>query len=146
MSYEPLKRWRCDVCGGWIEAADKGYVRWLTGPEGVGNFEVVHQGDCDDGEAPYALALRELLGPDGLARLTALLSPGLLKAGMSPAHLVNLDQWVDLVRRLQLPYYEEARERLQQRSTAYEHAGWDEAAPYLQENLHDLASIATDLG
>ena len=144
MTYEPLKRWRCDGCGKWIESADKGYVRWLTGSGGAGDFKVVHQGDCDDGEAPYAMALPEFLGPDGLARLTALLSPGPLKRGVSAAHAVNLDQWVDLVRRLQLPFYEEARERLHQSSTAKEHAGWDESAPYLRAHLQSLAEKPTD--
>lgn len=144
MTHEPLTRWRCDVCEKWITSAEDGYVLWEVEPNGVCDFQIVHQGECDADIASRSEALPSFLGPNGLARLTAFLSLGPARPGSRPVHATDADGWVDLVRRVQLPFYEEARAELQRKSAAGEYGGWNEAAPYLQENLRGLANPASD--
>lgn len=93
----------------------KGCLLWEVGADGFRDFKLVH-----------------------------LLSLGPVWPGSRPVHETDADRWVDLVRCAQLPFYEEARTAFQGKSAAKEYGGWNEAAPYLQENLQRLANAAGD--
>lgn len=112
----PLESWRCDACHGRIDDPTLGIVTWREDDEGrYLDFRLVHKNidglTCDPGNAGgfyNSLEIVVLLGPAGLGELLSWLTPS--RADRVAAHgVVDLDAYGDLVRRLQLPFYEEAR-------------------------------------
>jgi hypothetical protein len=110
----PLSQWKCDACGQIIERPEMGWVEWLAGPTRgtiAHAFRIVHNSRrC---QYPSMGRVRDihlvhLLGPDGLATLLQLVSPG-GRTGNREDGVANLDEWGELVRRLHVPHYEEAR-------------------------------------
>lgn len=143
-SDQPLTKWRCDVCGELIESVDDGYVTW-HGPSQSGapyGFKIIHQGKCDDGIANLSAALRDYVGTDGLAKLLSMLSVGPLKTaqGQSPQVVGDLDELVDFIRRVQTPFYEEARQRFSEEEVLRDFYDSNEVAPYMQRTLKALAA------
>lgn len=146
----PVTQWRCDECGEVVSAED-GYVIWNRFNAPDFQFRVIHHVKCDNNAFPSSLALSSLLGPDGLAKLTSWLSygppnsqPGLPSrqecAGDYP--IPPLDAWVDLMRRLHLPRYEESRP-LYFRPWVWDHfSGTSESYPYLQDSIAGLLDEA----
>jgi len=111
------------------------------------DFKIVHQsgvngqGGCDPGaRAGYVsnLNLPILLGEDGLAYLLSMLSAGPLKGG--GITVSDLDGFVDLTRRLQTPWYEQARARFGDEDVKTDLADANEVFPYLPETLKKIAS------
>ena len=115
MKLIPLKQWICDNCGGIIETVKDGWLEWYEeknaetdGYYSTGFRIVHHERDCQyNGDALHAsgkslsdTGLRYYTGPDGL---TVLL-------GMIEEMNVNLEQMIEIIRRLHLPNYEEARQ------------------------------------
>jgi hypothetical protein len=115
MKLLPLQQWKCDACGQIIERPDVGWVEWLTGStQGTKahGFRLVHNSNrCQypSTRRVHDLHLVHLLGPDGLGTLLTLLLPG-RQAGGREEGVASLDEWGDLVCRLQIPSYEEARQ------------------------------------
>lgn len=141
---KPLTKWRCDVCGEPIKSVDEGYVTW-HGPSKSGapyGFKIIHQGKCDDRRANLSAALRDYVGTDGLAKLLSILSIGPLKTaqGQSPRVVGDLDELVDFMRRVQTPYYEEARQRFSEEEVMHDFYDSNEVAPYLQSRLKTIAA------
>lgn len=135
----PFSSWKCDVCGEKIEAVDDGYVIWHdTVNDGPHDFHVIHQSRCDDGKHHSSGALRDFLGADGLAKLTSMMSYGPLK-GDEPGKLQHLAEFTDIFRRMQLPYYEEARQNFNLDSVRDDFSGATEVRPYMQDCLKDIA-------
>lgn len=136
----PLTCWYCDVCKKPIDEIDRGYVIWRSDEAGMArDFKIIHKVVCDDNQYPSSLALRDFVGPKGLVILTSLLSLGPIKSHFGdPPHnrVADMDQWVDLMRRVQIPHYEEARHRLFSKE-AYLHENDDsnEVGPYLPDQL-----------
>jgi hypothetical protein len=104
---EPFTTWRCDECGQTIASARDGWVEWRERDGALCDFRIVHhvsasprgeQGCYGDGIAGNML-MEETLGADGLAWLLGVLAK-------SP---VEREQFAELVRRLQVPFYEFAR-------------------------------------
>lgn len=111
--HQPLTKWFCDKCGEVIENVDGGQVAWkLDCDQRLHDFRIVHSKCDQSNQFPCWEPLKNLLGTDGLSRLLSYISlgPFLSQPGTSstpgPA---DKDKFVDLVRRIQLPYYEEAR-------------------------------------
>jgi hypothetical protein len=113
---EPLKEWICDECGT-VVTVDDGTVLWNRAHPGDGqlpafhtDFVIVHN-KCDKNESTrlQSLHLDELVGPKGLMRLTEMLSGGPFQQGMTYLPNPDYKSYVDLFRRLHVPYYEEAR-------------------------------------
>lgn len=134
---KPLTRWYCDQCGEPVTAED-GYVIWDS--QGTAHdFRIIHQSRCDDERLHSSTALKRLLGPDGLTHLLAWISYGPLKPGpespRTTPNVADLDEYVDLIRRLQVPYYEEARRRFQHPDLQDNTSDWNEVSPYLTEEL-----------
>lgn len=142
---QPLTRWKCDRCGEWIEGAASGYVIWGAHGHDNAAFEIIHQGKCDDRTKTHSAALGDFLGSDGLAYLTSLLSYGVVKNGMGvtssdPLRRVHdIDQFVDFMRRVQVPFYEEARPYLLSPEAREHLSDANEVYPYLQEHLQGYA-------
>jgi len=137
----PLTRWYCDTCGEQIEKAEDGYVIWNDmGPEGPRSYKIIHQGRCDQRETHNSsAALTDYLGADGLAIATAHVSIGAVKKRMGAGDSApgDVDAWVDFVRRVQLPYYEEARRCFGHPEYRERMSDSNEVAPYLEETLKD---------
>lgn len=138
MTIKPLQTWTCDVCKKTIEKAADGYVVWNDGADGICDLQVIHQGRCDDDSRINSAALADFLGTDGLARITALMTYGPLKDN-EPHKIKNISELIDFMRRMQLPYYEEARQQLFSRDLKNEYYDSNEILPYLQRELKGIA-------
>lgn len=119
MKLKPLRQWKCDVCGEIIERPEDGYVQWKRNDDmQIEDFIIVHHktaspkknsrrgcykydSDCD---------LESFLGEKGIVELHALLDPGEYHMPEFKSFVADLRKWLDFYKRLQLPYYEEARQ------------------------------------
>lgn len=145
---KPLTTWTCDSCGEQV-MPERGTViarytkpdRWLTG------FLIVHKNidgrDCDPGSRNgyyYNVDLDSLLGQRGMAHLLAHLSAGPLKGGGGAAQVADMDEFVDLFRRLQVPFYEQARHRFDDDDVANAYSDANEYFPYMPDELEKIAT------
>ena len=116
MELEPLKQWYCDACGGIIESADDGWLEWLPYSEETNDsygFRIVHNDSaCMYGQDMKLIRdprivrdnhLSYFLGADGLVYLLHIMEHE--TTHKSPA-------LIDIIKRLQIPYYEEGRRYL----------------------------------
>lgn len=145
----PLTTWKCDKCGEKTVTADNGYVIWDGTVEKERDFRIIHKAVCDDRRFTSSLPLSDFLGPLGVAKLTSFLSLGIfinqtwseerLQAN-SAIRIADMDQFMDFFRRVQLPYYEEARPILRAPSEEVAEMLCDssEVAPYIPHNLKSL--------
>lgn len=133
---KPLTVWYCDKCGNRIENMNDGYVIWnRDSSSAYCGFAIIHQNKCDNKSFPLSAALRDFLGVSGLVLLTSLLSAGPIIGGKPHNQVTDMDEFIDFFRRLQLPYYEEARQlfdRSDLRDDYYDHS---EVSPYQPEIL-----------
>ena len=107
---QPLTQWICDNCGGVVPSPDGAWLEWreTEGMRAFG-FRILHHAttsplrkfgfDCYSDPSCSGLHLLEFLGPDGMTNLFTLLYMGVLEMG----------EWCELVRRCQIPEFEEAR-------------------------------------
>ena len=89
------------------------------------------------------MALERFLGQDGLTRLLAFLSAEPLINSMgakSRQRVKDMDEFVDFIRRMQTPYYEEARIHFRDEEVLNVFSGSNEYSPYLPDALKDIAS------
>jgi hypothetical protein len=143
---EPLTTWTCDTCGDDVENAADGYVVWRLldrQARKFGDYRIIHQARCDPGSEggyTHSLQLEMFLGEEGLAMLLSWLSHGPL-VGPSDAmpEVHDFDEYVDLVRRLHTPYYEEARGRLGDEDVRDGFYGANTYVPYRPEALRSIA-------
>lgn len=107
---EPFVRWRCDECGQWIEDAEDGWVEWRESEGALVDFRIVHrvsvsprggEQGCYGDDIAGNMLLENTLDVDGLAWLL----------GVLDKFKVAQPEFAELVRRLQVPFYEEARVR-----------------------------------
>lgn len=141
MKVQPLTQWQCTRCRQPV-TADEGYVTWDDDLKGPRNFKIVHQGRCDDGAQHSSAALGDFLGPDGLAYLTSMLSYGPALPNQGTPTPPDLEEFTDFLRRVQIPYYEEARQRFGEQEVQDDLQGTNQVAPYLQRYLQQLAKKA----
>ncbi|OAS82473.1 MULTISPECIES: hypothetical protein [Metabacillus] len=105
----PLKEWTCDVCSEVISDTNSTWLEWETNDttNNDENFRLVHQ-ECKRSSTDSDFTLKDLylyrvVGQDGLAKLLNTLEH---------LNLHNLEDFTEIIRRLHLPYYEEARQYL----------------------------------
>jgi hypothetical protein len=137
---EPLTAWLCDTCGEAIASGNLGNVVWHSDQEfRKHDFRIVHKGACDPDRRMQSLGISDLVGPAGQAHLLSWLSYGKIMNHTGPLRVVDIDAYTDLFRRLQTPWYEEARPYFQSASVK---DGWgdaNEVAPYEPYALQRIA-------
>lgn len=110
---DPLAQFVCDNCHETIEPG-QGRLEWLEADRKAHGFRIVHHQDSCR-LAPHRQDLRDLpldqvIGPENLLNLYRIVSveagPG---DGPGPALAENMDEFTELLRRLTMRYYEEAR-------------------------------------
>lgn len=130
MKLKPLEQWICDGCGEIIDSPEHGMVEWLSRssaiPSGppfrVKGFRVVHvaaysprwpNGSCYKYEGNAGGQDNHLVyftGEEGMARLLRFVDIGPYHEEEYKGPMAeNLREWAELVRRLTIRYYEEAR-------------------------------------
>lgn len=142
---KPLTKWYCDVCGERIEDAKGGYVIWNS-VEGHG-FKIIHQARCDHRDHRSSKALGEFLGTEGLAYLLSHLSAGPIQQSMGAGptqDLPNLDEFVDFMRRVQTPFYEEARRLFGTQRVMDDFSDANEYMPYCSDRLERMIKSQQD--
>ncbi len=117
---KPLEQWICDVCGEVIEKPENGNLVFERNDDQKAcNFMIVHSNGrdkCDSPKSkPYSLNLknseRVLTDLNGQARLFDIILSGLpTEHEDNKIGVASLKEFLDVFRRLQLPYYEEARQ------------------------------------
>ena len=143
MKLLPLQQFKCDACGQIIARPDVGWVEWLAGPTRgtkAHGFRIVHNSNrCQypTSGRVHDMHLTHLLGPDGLAILLTLVAPG-GRTGNREDGVESLEEWGEIVRRLHVPYYEEARQYWSDAEADGFFAGPNTSALYNQTMLRDI--------
>jgi len=136
MRLKPREQWICDDCGQVIEHATQGMVEWLHEDDEHDNrkhygWRIVHHTPASPrnpyrpkraklnseccykySHVPHSCSthLDDFVGPDGLPRILGMIDRGpLIDKPHDVPHVRNLQEWAEFVRRLALPFYEEAR-------------------------------------
>ncbi len=147
---EPLRQWICDVCGKVIEKPEDGYVVWGTNEQGkIDKIRILHKNNhvngcvtgCDHDHGhryPSSLPVESFLGDDGKVRLLSLIDPGPDFQAEYQEHIANMRLFLEFFRRVQLPYYEEARLYWEKARADGYFAGANEIWTYLPRNLKML--------
>ena len=129
MRLSPLKQWFCDSCGEVIEDPEDGWFEWHSAKDHtISSFRIVHHRlSCMYNQAALTKQgimvadhhLSVLLGSNGLADW--LFRIELSEKGKA-GKIKDLVELVEILRRLHIPYWEEAR------------LYWDRA---YRDNFHD---------
>jgi len=138
---KPLTVWYCDHCGDKIEDVDAGYVIWKYTDGKEHDFRIIHKVQCDNNSYSSSLPVMNFLGVDGLAKILSFLSPGPIIQGIDESprcRLLNMNEFVDFVRRVQTPYYEEARRYFNDHDLLEHFGDSNEVYPYLRDVLKDI--------
>jgi hypothetical protein len=115
MRLQPLEQWICDACGQRIESPQDGWIEWLAGSTPgtkAHGFRIVHNSNLCQYPSTgrvHDMHLEHAIGPDGLVALLGLLAPG-RRSGILADGVTSVEEWAMLVRRLHVPYLEEARQ------------------------------------
>lgn len=140
----PLQQWYCDVFGDVIEEPELGYVIWKLDNQGrYFGFKVIHQTMCDRKGHDGSVDIQSFTGQDGLTMLLAFFSAGPIKNRLGQkceCEVVDVDEFVDFMRRMQLPFYEEARRRFADADVLDRFADANEVSPYQVEVLRKIAA------
>ena len=143
---EPLTIWYCDICHEPIKDPSEGIIIWNDNNGKLSDFKIVHKNlygkhRCDDGNYPSSMDLTEYLGTEGMVQLTSFLSTGAIHHNRKCEEIEDIDNFIDLYRRLQLPYYEEARKYFTDERVQDIFCDSNEYAPYLQKSLKRIINM-----
>lgn len=137
----------CDTCGETIEKLNMALLEW-SADEADGylyyGFKLVHKGECDPDDEGGSLELDTVTGLEGKERLLAFLSPGPLIVGNPRNRVRDLDEFVDMFRRLHTPGYDQARKHFGGRYVHEAFSGANEVFPYTQRSLAGIIENAPD--
>jgi hypothetical protein len=137
----PLSVWYCDVCKEKIEDVSKGYVIWQSVGGKYQGFKIIHQRTCDLKGHTASAALPDFLGEKGLSYSLTFLSygPVMVNNGTQDhCQIQDVGEFVDFIRRVQLPHYEEARRLFSKSELLEALADANEFYPYIPETLKAL--------
>lgn len=141
---QPMACWRCDVCKSLIEEPAQGYVVWKNdGEYRAYEFKIIHKVKCDRNDHPSSSALEDFLGHEGLTKLLSHLSLGPIKVALGqgkPSGVVSIDEFIDLIRRVQTPFYEAARQNFTKSEVLNDYSDANELMPYSPDQLQSIAS------
>lgn len=140
---KPLEQWICDHCDDVIERPSDGYVIWNRSSErGDHSFKVIHHVKCDHHDHSSSLPLRECVGAGGLSKLLSFWSAGPIMRHLGQSQSDSIeddDEFVDLVRRLHVPYYEEARQHFTDEQLLSDLSDANKYYPYRPDVLQRVA-------
>src|SRR5690606_4189633 len=114
---------------------------WQSSDDGYYDFKIIHQGRCDRKRYPASSALQDFLGPQGASYCLTFLSYGPVIArdsNYSRCKVTDLDEFVDFMRRVQVPYYEEARRLFGHPDVRSDLADANEFYPYIPDTMKSL--------
>lgn len=135
---DAISSWICDECGDAIESPTKGLLAWDSVVR-KSNFRIVHKGKCDVDQSQSTVELTSVTGLDGQVMLLSFLGYGpLMDAGSEPVRVTDLEEWVDVFRRLQSPHYEEARILYRRGDVQERLSDTNELFPYAQSTMKRL--------
>lgn len=133
MKLKPLEEWICDFCQDMVDESN-GYVIWNDDSDLLAHdFRIIHKVKCDDKSFFNSSPIDSFLGEDGKSRLLSFLSLGIVKIKLGSSGVVrikDMDEFVDFFRRLQTPYYEEARIKLEDHEILTDFNDTNEIYPY----------------
>ena len=139
-----LEQFICDTCGDVIESVNDGWIEWegsYENDEAVNkNFRICHHDmNCQklaDHRHCSDLPLSEICGEKTHAFLYTHLDVGPYhKKKYSKPTIVDFREYVELMRRLTIPYYEEARQWWSEATSDGYFSEANEESIYLPENL-----------
>ena len=106
----PLVQFVCDSCGGTIEPGH-GRLEWLEHDHVARSLRIVHHGESCQVPPRHQdrreLPLDDFVGPEKLASLYGHVSVAPDREGTATPE--NMEEFTEILRRLTMPYYEEAR-------------------------------------
>lgn len=130
--------------------ADRGVLAFVTQaqpPFSVHGFEILHETCLTEPDAePDAIRLSACLDRDGLSLLLSFLSAGPGRPDEPGLVVSDLDEFVDVIRRLQVPFYEPARARFGEPEVCASLRGADRASPYQSPSLGRLTHNRAEAG
>ncbi len=138
MNLIPLQQWLCDSCGKIILKPQDGWLEWYSdmGTRLESGFRIVHSAcQYKEPESQSQNKLRQgdrldsFTGSDGLVRLISMLEF---------RKLADSKELITIIRRLQFPYYEEARQHWSQAERDGFFKGINEYWPFLKDTLHSI--------
>ena len=140
---QPLTIWYCDICGEKITNISDGYVIWKRRDGKSHDFKIIHTGTCDPRmDYPCSSALEDFLGADGLQILLYQLGSGTimlnLNKGSHCSVVDSMDEFVDFFRRVQTPYYEQARRCFNNPELLEFYNDSNEVRPYMEDALKHI--------
>ena len=154
MTQRTPDKWYCDSCGGGITDPNMSLMTWRENDDRRGyDYRLVHKnsgdGTCDPGSKRgygSSLEVSNVLGPDGLSELLSHLSLGPLitSTGESLCRVADMDGYVDIIRRLETPYYEEARRHYGCEAVQQYYVGANETLPYTPKSSQHIATLCVD--
>lgn len=150
----PLTQWYCDSCGEVVQKPEHGYVVWSKSKTSEGYFldhshKIIHikphsprnpRGTCDDDRERYpaSLPLLEWIGAKGIIRILSVIDPGIYhQENYRGPRIRDMREWAEFLRRLHLPYYEEAR-RYWDRAMAEYFDDVNEVRMFMPDYLKDM--------
>ncbi len=150
MALVPLMQWFCDRCGGVIAKPKDGWVHWRRDKErNVYDIEIVHhllasprggEHGCYSARPECDMHLDQMLGPSGIVHLLRMMDIGAHHdgEGRHVGKVKDVRNWVEVFRRLHVPYYEEARLYFDRARSDGDLEGMNEVALYTERVLKRL--------
>lgn len=145
---KPLHQWVCDICGEIIEKPEDGYIQFHYQDSKCDDIIIVHhltksprREYNEEGCYKYQsdLDLKSYLSHEGIARMISRMDLGEYhEPDYEGPRVSDIRKWADVFRRLQIPYYEEARLYWNRALNDGYFDGANEIWPYLPQNLEML--------
>jgi hypothetical protein len=154
MKLVPLKQWICDTCGEVIDGAENGFLEWITGDDRKAHdFHIVHhypvspRRDKEEGCYQHEHAqgrrdshLNNFTDQNGLTTLLAFVDVGHLDSDDGGPWVRSAHEFAEIVRRLWVRHYEEARLYWSAAAADGVFDGANEISPYTQRTLKEIVN------
>ena len=153
MKLNSLQEFICDTCGEKINSIEDGYVEFMkdAASQELNEFHIVHNkpssplegdGKCFQHENEPGrrdLPLSHFFGQDSLNRIYSFLDAGVfIYPNNDGPRIGNIREYVDFMRRLTIPNYEEARQYMQDAEEDNLFDGANETGIYSQRKLLEI--------
>jgi hypothetical protein len=111
MQLEPLKQWLCDNCGLIIERAEEGWLEWYEDTESnqSAGFRIVHHDTLCQYDSSKLDGKNKSVSDGHLQNFTGYDGFSILLGMFDYANLADNHELTEIIRRIHLPNYEEAR-------------------------------------